>query len=123
MRLRPGGPDEVRPGAHLFLSSPDDDCRLGDYRRMKTKVLELHERRSLGSQPAGAHTDNMAARRQLVDAMFRRFDSDSNGQVESREISQVSPYYTWILILYICIYIYVAAVQIRLWIFYRFTYI
>ncbi|XP_056457142.1 follistatin-related protein 5 [Gadus chalcogrammus] len=67
----------------------DDDCRLGDYRRMKTKVLELHERRSLGSQPAGAHTDNMAARRQLVDAMFRRFDSDSNGQVESREISQV----------------------------------
>ena len=57
---------------------------------MKTKVLELHERRSLGSQPA-AHADNMAARRQLVDAMFKRFDSDSNGQVESREISQVSP--------------------------------
>ncbi|CAL8267149.1 unnamed protein product [Boreogadus saida] len=89
MRLRPGGPDKVRPGDHLFLSSPDDDCRLGDYRRMKTKVLELHERRSLGSQPAGAHTDNMAARWQLVDAMFRRFDSDSNGQVDSREISQV----------------------------------
>ncbi|CAL8261592.1 unnamed protein product [Lota lota] len=67
----------------------DDDCRLGDYRRMKTKVLEVHQRRYLGSQTAGTHRDNMAARRQLVDAMFKHFDADNNGQVESREISQV----------------------------------
>lgn len=67
----------------------DDDCLLGDYRRTKAKVLEIHQRRYLGSQTPGGHRGNMAARKQLVDTMFRRFDTDGNGQVDSREISQV----------------------------------
>lgn len=31
----------------------------------------------------------MAARKQLVDMMFKRFDADNNGQVEASELSQV----------------------------------
>ncbi|KAJ3588443.1 hypothetical protein NHX12_012036 [Muraenolepis orangiensis] len=76
-----------RPG--LSSPPPDDDCLLGDYRRTKAKVLEIHQRRYLGSQTPGGHRGNMAARKQLVDTMFRRFDTDGNGQVDSREISQV----------------------------------
>ncbi|CAB1423719.1 unnamed protein product [Pleuronectes platessa] len=67
----------------------DDDCRLSDYRRLKTKTLDLHDKRYTGSRMHGAHKDNMAARKQLVDMMFKRFDADSNGQIESSELSQV----------------------------------
>lgn len=37
----------------------------------------------------GVHKDNMAARRHLVDVMFKRFDADMNGQIDSSELSQV----------------------------------
>lgn len=37
----------------------------------------------------GAHKDNMAARKQLVDLMFKRFDADNNGQIDASELSQV----------------------------------
>ncbi len=31
----------------------------------------------------------MAARKQLVDMMFKRFDADNNGQIDASELSQV----------------------------------
>lgn len=71
------------------LFSPDDNCRLSDYRRLKTKILVLHDKRYMGSNVHGAHKDNMAARKQLVDLMFKRFDADNNGQIEASELSQV----------------------------------
>lgn len=43
----------------------------------------------MGSHLHGAHKDNMAARKQLVDMMFKRFDADNNGRVEASELSQV----------------------------------
>lgn len=43
----------------------------------------------MGSKFHGAHGDNMAARKQLVDVMFRRFDANSNGQIDASELSQV----------------------------------
>lgn len=43
----------------------------------------------MGSNIHGAHKDNMAARKQLVDMMFKRFDADNNGQVDASELSQV----------------------------------
>uniref|UniRef100_A0A3P8UUM9 Follistatin-like 5 n=1 Tax=Cynoglossus semilaevis TaxID=244447 RepID=A0A3P8UUM9_CYNSE len=67
----------------------DDSCRLSDYQRLKTKTLDLHEKRYMGSRMHGVHKDNMAARRHLVDVMFKRFDADMNGQIDSSELSQV----------------------------------
>ncbi|XP_068571321.1 follistatin-related protein 5 [Cebidichthys violaceus] len=67
----------------------DDNCRLTDYRRLKTKILDLHDRRYMGSDIHGAHKDNMVARKQLADVMFRRFDADNNGQIDAGELSQV----------------------------------
>ena len=71
------------------LSFPDDNCRLSEYRRLKTKILDLHDKRYMGSNIHGAHKDNMAARKHLVDLMFKRFDADNNGQIDASELSQV----------------------------------
>lgn len=43
----------------------------------------------MGYNMHGAHKDNMAARKQLVDLMFKRFDADGNGRIEASELSQV----------------------------------
>uniref|UniRef100_A0A3B5MFR3 Follistatin-like 5 n=1 Tax=Xiphophorus couchianus TaxID=32473 RepID=A0A3B5MFR3_9TELE len=67
----------------------DDDCRLNDYRRLKTKILDLHDKRYLGAAGHGAHKDSMAAKKQLVDLMFKRFDVDRNGLIDASELSQV----------------------------------
>lgn len=72
-----------------LFSFTDDNCRLSDYRRLKTKILDLHDKRYVGSNIHGAHTDRMAARKQLVDMMFKRFDADNNGQIDASELSQV----------------------------------
>lgn len=72
-----------------FLSLPDDNCRLSDYRRLKTKILDLHDKRYMASNIHGDHKDNMAARKQLVDLMFKRFDADKNGEIDASELSQV----------------------------------
>ncbi|XP_029703296.1 follistatin-related protein 5 isoform X3 [Takifugu rubripes] len=67
----------------------DDNCRLTDYRQLKTKILDLYDKRYTGSNARGAHKDNMAARKQLVDDMFKRFDADNSGRVDDNELSQV----------------------------------
>lgn len=43
----------------------------------------------MGSNIRGAHKDNMAARKQLVDMMFKHFDADNNGRTDASELSQV----------------------------------
>lgn len=68
---------------------PDDNCRLSDYHRLKTKILDLHDKRYVGSNVRGSHKDSMPARKQLVDIMFKRFDADSNGKIDASELSQV----------------------------------
>lgn len=80
----------------MFVFLPDDNCRLTEYRRLKTKILELYDKRYMGSNSHGAHKDNMAARKQLVDVMFKHFDADNSGQVNARELSQVSNIYLFI---------------------------
>ncbi|PWA18738.1 hypothetical protein CCH79_00005558 [Gambusia affinis] len=80
---------EIPGGLHTSTQRPDDDCRLNDYRRLKTKILDLHDKRYLGAAGHGAHKDSMAAKKQLVDLMFKRFDVDHNGLIDASELSQV----------------------------------
>lgn len=68
----------------------DDNCRLTDYRRLKSKILDLYDKRYTGSNARGAHKDEMATRKQLVDVMFKHFDADNSGRVDANELSQVS---------------------------------
>lgn len=67
----------------------DDNCRLSDYRRLKDKLLDLFDKRYTGYDLHGNHRDNMAARKQLVDLMFKRFDADNGGRIDARELSLV----------------------------------
>uniref|UniRef100_A0A3B3B857 Follistatin-like 5 n=1 Tax=Oryzias melastigma TaxID=30732 RepID=A0A3B3B857_ORYME len=67
----------------------DDACRLSDYHRLKTKILDLQDRRFTGSAFRGAHHDTMAAKKQLVDVMFKSFDIDNDGRIDASELSQV----------------------------------
>ncbi|XP_056113215.1 follistatin-related protein 5 isoform X1 [Rhinichthys klamathensis goyatoka] len=67
----------------------DDNCRLGDYKKLKTKMLDLHAQRYLTSGNHGSHEKDMASRKHLVDMMFKRFDADGSGRVDSSELSQV----------------------------------
>lgn len=76
--------------ATLFVFLPDDNCRLTDYRRLKTKILDLYDKRYMASNARGAHKDNMTARKQVVDIMFKHFDADNSGLVDASELSQVS---------------------------------
>ncbi|KAF3838758.1 hypothetical protein F7725_010526 [Dissostichus mawsoni] len=75
--------------AQRGMLTQNDNCRLSEYRRLKTKILDLHDKRYMGSNIHGAHKDNMAARKHLVDLMFKRFDADNNGQIDASELSQV----------------------------------
>lgn len=72
-----------------LLCFPDDNCRLSDYHSLKTKILDLHDKRYMESNIYGNHKDDMASRKQLVDMMFKRFDADNNGHVDASELSQV----------------------------------
>ncbi|XP_077465230.1 follistatin-related protein 5 [Stigmatopora argus] len=65
-----------------------DSCRLSDYRRLKTKVLEAYDKKHIETKRV--REDNTATRKQIVDAMFLNFDVDSNGHVSIDELSKVS---------------------------------
>ncbi|XP_072520111.1 follistatin-related protein 5 isoform X3 [Salminus brasiliensis] len=67
----------------------DDNCRLGDYKKLKSKVLDLHAQRYLALGGRDSYEKDMASRKHLVDLMFKRFDADGSGRVDSSELSQV----------------------------------
>ncbi|KAF7707025.1 follistatin-related protein 5 isoform X1 [Silurus meridionalis] len=67
----------------------DDNCRLVDYKKLKTKVLNLHALRFLPPGAQNSYETNMVSRKHVVDLMFKRFDADGSGQVDSSELSQV----------------------------------
>ena len=74
----------------LSLVFTDDNCRLGDYKKLKNKIVDLHGQRYLAPGDRGDYRDDMVVRRRLVDMMFKRFDADGNGRVDSSELSQVT---------------------------------
>lgn len=73
-----------------LLLSTDDNCRLGDYKKLKSKVLALHAQKYSAPGDWDSYEKDMAARKHVVDLMFKRFDADGSGKVSSSELSQVS---------------------------------
>ncbi|KAJ8403580.1 hypothetical protein AAFF_G00349060 [Aldrovandia affinis] len=67
----------------------DDKCRMDDYRMLKNKVLDLHNQRYIRQDDAGEHNDKMDLKKALVDQMFKYYDADGSGLVDSSELSQI----------------------------------
>uniref|UniRef100_A0A8C8K6L6 Follistatin-related protein 5 n=1 Tax=Oncorhynchus tshawytscha TaxID=74940 RepID=A0A8C8K6L6_ONCTS len=60
----------------------DDNCRLSDYKRLKTKILDMYDQRYMATGNQGSHKNNMATRKKLVDVVFKRFDADGSRRVD-----------------------------------------
>ncbi|EOB03506.1 Follistatin-related protein 5, partial [Anas platyrhynchos] len=66
-----------------------DKCKPTEYTKVKNMLLDLQSRRYV-AQSEDKHVDEkMALKKILVDQMFNYFDSDSNGLVDTNELSQV----------------------------------
>ncbi|XP_026855092.1 follistatin-related protein 5 isoform X2 [Electrophorus electricus] len=67
----------------------DDNCHHNDYKKLKTKVLDLHTQQYLAPGSHDSYEKDMISRKFAVDLMFKRFDADGSGHVDSSELSQV----------------------------------
>ncbi|XP_035275913.1 follistatin-related protein 5-like isoform X4 [Anguilla anguilla] len=67
-----------------------DKCRPTDYRKLKNKMVDAQRQKHLREEDnEGWSRDKMALRRMLVDQMFKRFDVDGSGLVDSTELSLI----------------------------------
>ncbi|XP_042326411.1 follistatin-related protein 5 isoform X3 [Sceloporus undulatus] len=66
-----------------------DNCKSVDYKKMKNLLLDLQNRRYMLQTRGRSFEDKMALKKLLVDQMFKYYDSDNNGLVDSNELTQV----------------------------------
>ncbi|MBN3276051.1 FSTL5 protein, partial [Polyodon spathula] len=66
-----------------------DKCRTTDYGKLKNKMLDLQNQKYVKQGKGGENEDKMSLKKVLVDLMFKYFDSDNSGLVDSNELSQV----------------------------------
>ncbi|XP_034764572.1 follistatin-related protein 5-like isoform X1 [Acipenser ruthenus] len=66
-----------------------DKCRTSDYGQLKNKMLDLQNQKYVRQGNVGENEDKMSLKKVLVDLMFKYFDSDNSGLVDSNELSQV----------------------------------
>ncbi|XP_053258929.1 follistatin-related protein 5 isoform X4 [Podarcis raffonei] len=66
-----------------------DNCKSIDYNKMKNFLLDLQNRRYMLQTRERSVEDKMALKKLLVDQMFKYYDSDNNGLVDSNELTQV----------------------------------
>ncbi|XP_062837327.1 follistatin-related protein 5 isoform X1 [Anolis carolinensis] len=66
-----------------------DNCKSVDYNKMKNLLLDLQNRRYMLQTRERSFEDKMALKKLLVDQMFKYYDSDNNGLVDSNELAQV----------------------------------
>ncbi|XP_028599378.2 follistatin-related protein 5 isoform X3 [Podarcis muralis] len=67
------------------------NCKSIDYNKMKNFLLDLQNRRYMLQTRERSVEDKMALKKLLVDQMFKYYDSDNNGLVDSNELTQLSP--------------------------------
>ncbi|KGM00212.1 Follistatin-related protein 5, partial [Charadrius vociferus] len=66
-----------------------DKCKPTEYTKVKNMLLDLQNRRYIAQSKDKTIDEKMALKKLLVDQMFNYFDSDSNGLVDTNELSQV----------------------------------
>ncbi|KAJ8399279.1 hypothetical protein AAFF_G00413170 [Aldrovandia affinis] len=66
-----------------------DKCRPNNYRKLKTKMLDLQNQKYMREGNGGGNQDKMSLRKVLVDQIFERFDVDGSGMVDSNELSLI----------------------------------
>lgn len=65
-----------------------DKCKPTEYSKVKNMLLDLQNQRYAAQSKNRNVGEKMALRKLLVDQMFHYFDSDSNGLVDTNELSQ-----------------------------------
>ncbi|XP_058049131.1 follistatin-related protein 5 [Ahaetulla prasina] len=66
-----------------------DNCNSIDYNKMKNFLLDLQNRKYILQTKESITEDKMVLKKLLVDQLFKYYDSDNNGLVDSNELTQV----------------------------------
>ncbi|XP_036372979.1 follistatin-related protein 5-like isoform X3 [Megalops cyprinoides] len=66
-----------------------DKCRSNDYRKLKNKMLDLQNQKQMREGNRGKNEDKTSLKKLLVDQMFKHFDADGSGLVDSNELSMI----------------------------------
>ncbi|KAM4052281.1 follistatin-related protein 5 isoform 2-T2 [Anomaloglossus baeobatrachus] len=66
-----------------------DKCKATEYSKMKNTLLESQNQRYVRKENEKENMDKFAVKKTLVDQLFKYFDEDSNGLVDTNELSQV----------------------------------
>uniref|UniRef100_F6UG38 Follistatin like 5 n=1 Tax=Monodelphis domestica TaxID=13616 RepID=F6UG38_MONDO len=66
-----------------------DKCKATEFSKMKNRFLDLQNQKYVTQENENPPEDEIVRKKLLVDQMFKYFDSDSNGLVDSNELSQV----------------------------------
>ncbi|KAM8969575.1 follistatin-related protein 5 isoform X2 [Sarcophilus harrisii] len=66
-----------------------DKCKATEFSKMKNRFLDLQNQKYVTQENENPSEDEIVRKKLLVDQMFKYFDSDNNGLVDSNELSQV----------------------------------
>ncbi|XP_072477498.1 follistatin-related protein 5 isoform X1 [Notamacropus eugenii] len=66
-----------------------DKCKATEFSKMKNRFLDLQNQKYVTQENENRPEDEIVQKKLLVDQMFKYFDSDNNGLVDSNELSQV----------------------------------
>nr|XP_033797439.1 follistatin-related protein 5 isoform X1 [Geotrypetes seraphini]XP_033797448.1 follistatin-related protein 5 isoform X1 [Geotrypetes seraphini]XP_033797456.1 follistatin-related protein 5 isoform X1 [Geotrypetes seraphini] len=66
-----------------------DKCEITEYSKMKNMLLDLQNQKYIRTENEKKNEDKIALKKLLVDQMFKRFDANFNGLVDSNELSQI----------------------------------
>ncbi|PKU47843.1 follistatin-related protein 5 isoform x2 [Limosa lapponica baueri] len=66
-----------------------DKCKPTEYTKVKNMLLDLQNRRYIAQSKDKTFDEKMVLKKILIDQMFNYFDSDSNGLVDTNELSQI----------------------------------
>ncbi|XP_027722723.1 follistatin-related protein 5 isoform X3 [Vombatus ursinus] len=66
-----------------------DKCKATEFSKMKNRFLDQQNQKYVTQENENPPEDEIVRKKLLVDQMFKYFDSDNNGLVDSNELSQV----------------------------------
>ncbi|KAG9479969.1 hypothetical protein GDO78_011800 [Eleutherodactylus coqui] len=66
-----------------------DKCKATEYSKMKNALLDSQNQRYIRKENEKENLDKFSLKKMLVDQMFKYFDENSNGLVDTNELSQV----------------------------------